>query len=136
MKKYLPLLLFVAAIAVVIFFLLRSPEGPGIRHMQPDLTVEAPTLFAAFANDEAEANETYLNKVVVVSGTVSEVTTSSNGQTTIHLESNNQLGKVLCTLDSSLKHNRQEFHRGEKLRLKGVCSDYYRDVTVTSCVEL
>lgn len=136
MKRYLPLVLLILLVGVAVFLLMNAPEEKGMHGVKPDISVEAPTLFAEFYNDEAAANEKYLNMVVVVTGTISKVSKNGNGLTVLHLESNTNTGSVKCILDPDSEHNRHEFHRGELVQLKGICSDFYQDVKLTSCVEI
>lgn len=135
MKKLLPVLAFLL-VCTALYLLLRQSHDPGMRGKKPDLSVEAPTLFADFVADESAANEKYLNKVLVVTGTVQGFVSKNSGPPTLRLETNSTLGSIECDFDQQTEHRRQEFPIGEPIKLKCICMDFYRDLKLVNCVEL
>ena len=88
---------------------------------------EATDLFEAFQKDEADANAVYLDKVVQVRGTVSEVMVNQDGATVVVLKSGDDLFGVSCSMAG--EHNTIE--PGMTVTIKGICSGYLSDVIVT-----
>ena len=135
MKKILPLIGILLVAAALFFISRHAPEKSRMENAPVDVSISAPALFAEFMEDESAANEKYLNKVVVVSGTVQNaITNKSGGMPTLHFETKNPAGKVICVFDPQTEHARPEFHPGEQLSLKCTCMDFYRDVKLVDCV--
>lgn len=134
MKKIL-VVFSILLIGAALFLLLKNTaEKSTVENATPDVSVDASALFAEFSSDESAANEKYLNKVVVVSGTVAKTVGSENGaMPTLRLESGREEGAVLCIFDRQLEHQRKEFHTGENVTLQCLCMDYYRDVKLVGC---
>lgn len=96
--------------------------------------MDATSLFNAFMQDEAGANEQYLNKVVEVSGEVSTVRTG-NGSTSVVLRTNDPNYGVRCRLDGSPGSREVRYEVGQKVSFKCICSGYLQDVEMVQCVE-
>lgn len=135
MKKYLPYLLFLL-VCTVIYLFLKKPGERSMRRTPADATVEAPTLFNEFYNDEAAANENYLNKVVKLTGKVKTSSKDKDGLPELELESGSPLGTIRCAFDPRSDHRRRPFEQGEAVQLKCICTDFYRDVKLVRCVEM
>lgn len=104
-----------------------------MQRAEADMSITAPELMAAFNEDETAANATYLDKVVAVTGTVTEATTN-DGVTLVSLETNDDFGAISCELDRFSEHNRTTFTPGEQITLKGLCSGKTIDVVLVQCV--
>lgn len=135
MRRFLSLFIVLALLFGGVFLLLRNPSGETtMRNQLPDVTVEAVELYRQFVTDEAAANEQYLNKIVVVSGTVTSVAKDSRGNISVILQTDDPARGVKCRLDARTKHPRIEFQKGEKVTFKGVCTGYAGDVELVQCV--
>lgn len=135
MKKLLPYLVFVVAVFLIYHFLFSNTRSEGMHQATPDLSISAPELYAEFRQDESAANERFLNKTITIQGEIMEITKGKNGMPKLKLFSKGTTFGVQCTLDAESKHRRQEFHLGEVVSFKCICSDYYNDVELTNCVE-
>ena len=136
MKKSLPLLALLL-IAVATYFLFFGDSPPSdMRHTKSDLSLTAIELYADFREDEAAANEKFLNKTLVVHGEVIDVKTGKNGMPRLKLFSKGTSFGVQCLMDKESKQARMEYHLGEIVKLKCICMDYYNDVELTNCVEV
>lgn len=94
------------------------------------LTVDA--LNAAYAANEANANQQYLNKALMVTGTVSETATNQDGGTVLTLSGATPGGNgVLCTM----RDKGVQATQGATVTVKGFCtgSDLF-GVTLTDCI--
>ncbi len=87
------LMLCVAAYA----FYLYSKPHTSVAGVAPSVTISATNLYAAFAQNEVNANKEYIDKVVLVKGTVSDVS-RTDSTLTVLLESNNIAGGVSCNI--------------------------------------
>jgi hypothetical protein len=121
------ILLFFAGLAIWWYFW----EKPR-RDVKNEAAVEiaAADLFKAFSENEQKANGLYLDKVIEVTGKVTEVKNNQSGQQVVVLETTDPIFGVSCTLktvDPSLQ-------AGAPVTLKGFCSGYLSDVVLRECV--
>ncbi len=89
--------------------------------------VSASGLYAAFKSDETEANNKYLDKVVLVDGTVSEIFSNQDGKSVLLLKSDDPLFGISCTMRSGVTNVKA----GAPVKVKGICTGYLSDVVLT-----
>ena len=94
------------------------------------VTIGADSLFNVFLTNENKANALYLDKAIVVSGTISEVTKNQQGQPVVVLKTADPIYGVACTM----KSNEYSFKPGSFISLKGICSGYTTDVVLRDCI--
>lgn len=142
MKKLILILLFAFALMAVFFLLTRGKGGAGLNpgktsEQKTEANVGAGELFTAFAEDEAGANERYLNKVIAVTGVVATVATNDRRGASVTLKSDEDpKAGIKCKLDLRQVGNKSDFKIGETVTLKGVCTGLVRDVELVDCTEL
>lgn len=87
-------------------------------------------LYDAFVTNEQEANKTYLNKTMEVSGTVAESSLNQDGKTVVVLGVSDPLGGVQCTFrDAGV-----QIKAGDKITVKGFCNGYTVVVLLSDCI--
>lgn len=137
MKKLLPiLLLLLILVGAFLFFRGNRPSGSPTTVWEQDTEVEvdAVNLFNAFVQDEAGANEKYLNKIIEVSGEVSTVSTGQ-GSTSVVLRTNDPTYGVRCRLERQPGGDQKRYAVGQNISFKCVCSGYVQDVEMVQCKE-
>jgi hypothetical protein len=105
---------------------------PDIRKEKGGIEITAIELLKAFQQDERAANTKYVDKILVVAGTVTDVQTDSSGQATVYLQTNDLLATVTCSLykdDEGVK----KIKAGSSARIKGVCTGMLTDVVLNKC---
>ena len=95
-----------------------------------DFNLPATELFSDYEADEMGANTKYLDKVIRVSGTITEVNTDETGQTNLTLDAGGLLGGVICQLDPA---NKSTFSVGQEVSLNGLCTGMLMDVILVRC---
>ena len=95
------------------------------------MAIEANTLVKAFQDNEAEANKNYLDKVLLISGTVSATDQTQAGERTVTLSSDDPFAGVMVTLDST---EAAMVNVNDKLKVKGFCKGFLSDVVITSAI--
>ena len=95
------------------------------------MTIEANTLVKAFQENETEANKNYLDKVLMISGTISATDQTQTGERTLTLSSDDPFAGVMVTLDST---EAAQVNMNDKVTVKGFCKGFLSDVVVTSAV--
>jgi hypothetical protein len=121
------LMLCIAAYALYLY----SKPHTSVADVAPEVTINATDLYGAFAQNEAAANKQFVDKVVLVKGTVSDVSRTDSTLTVI-LESNNIAGGVSCNI---LTKNTSvtTIKSGEPVSIKGRCTGYLADVMLADC---
>ncbi|MEZ4984736.1 MAG: hypothetical protein R2795_06830 [Saprospiraceae bacterium] len=136
MKKYLPYLLLLVLAGVFLGYKLWNKPHEDMLLANSDIAFEATKLFSEFDTDELTANTAYLDKVILITGTVVSSSKDDNGQVKIMLESGDPMFGVICELDTHSSHKRTDFTPGESITLKGKCTGKLMDVVLVRCVEI
>jgi len=97
---------------------------------QEAATIAAPALYAAFTANEQQANAAYLNKPLLVSGNIAEVSKNQDGKTVIVLDAGDLLGGVQCTL----REAGVTPAAGQAVAIKGFCTGYTVVVLLNDCI--
>jgi hypothetical protein len=95
------------------------------------MTIEANALVKAFQENETEANKTYLDKVLLISGSVSATDQTQTGDRTLTLSSDDPFAGVMVTLDST---EAAAINMNDKVTVKGFCKGFLSDVVITSAI--
>lgn len=95
------------------------------------MTIDANALVKAFQDNETEANKSYLDKVLMISGTVSATDQTQTGERTVTLSSEDPFAGVMVTLDST---EAAAVNVNDKVTLKGFCKGFLSDVIITGAI--
>jgi len=133
LKIFLIILLagLVASISVV-YYAFNKPHR-NIYSESPAYSIEAKALYAGFNKNEKLANQKYVDKVIQISGNITELFIDDN-QVSIVLND-----VISCELDSSIFEKNESainsFKKGGQITLKGKCDGYDRimGVVLTRC---
>ena len=111
-------LAFVITAAIAGYLLWNKPH----RNIKDANGIEtnAIALYNIFITDSAKAKSTYLNKIVIVSGIVKEVSVNQQHQQIILLKTSVPDASVNCTMEE----NTNNCKAGDTIRLKGICVGY------------
>lgn len=128
MKKATIIIFIVAVVAligVLIGYRMWTKPHVKVEDVQ-GVNVTTEQLAGAYASDETTANKTYLNKAIVVSGTVQEV-------------DRNQDGKALLVLDNDIQCTMRDISSeakvGDHVKVKGFCNgNNLFGVVISDCV--
>ena len=104
--------------------------------LKPQFTLEATALVADFDKDEQGSNTRYLDKVILLSGTVKELARDDKGFYTVVLGDTASLSSVRCSMDSTHNAGAAGLKPGSTVRMKGICSGYNKDELLGSDVIL
>ena len=100
MKKFLFSFGLIGLLGVGFGIYMYNKPHKDIKKSTADIKIEANQLLTDFEENEAEANTTYLDKLIEVTGTVREVSKDEEGNVSVILESENPLAGVICQLDN------------------------------------
>lgn len=136
MKKFLLVLLALAALGGGYGYYMWNKPPESMATQKADLGMPAEQLFAAFQADETAANAQYAGKIIVITGKVKESRTV-DGTSKVTVEAGSADATILCELDNNTKHPRTTFTAGETISIKGECAGADLDGTVmlSHCAE-
>ncbi|MBE0654157.1 MAG: hypothetical protein IH594_10190 [Bacteroidales bacterium] len=121
----------VIVIAGVYFFNLGSSD---LSNAEPDYHLTATELYSEFSSNETRASDTYIDKVIDVTGTVLAKETLKDNIVNISLDSGNPFGSVICTFSGNPEDVLSNIEIGDSLTIRGICSGMLMDVLMNNCV--
>ena len=95
------------------------------------IAIDATTLVKSFQDNEANANKLYLDKVLLIKGSVGSIAKTQAGENTITLSSEDPFSSVMATLDST---ESKTANIGDTLLIKGFCKGFLSDVVITNAI--
>ncbi|RYD81290.1 MAG: hypothetical protein EOP53_06775 [Sphingobacteriales bacterium] len=141
MKKfYLLFAVLILAIlgGTVAFFYVWNKPKVSIAKTAPAFSIATSQLAAEFSKDSASANKKYLNKVISITGKVTEMETDAAGFVSLIF---NEAGvDIQCTLDSAANTKAANRNLQDSVRIKGNYVGYLNDdifglqVKLNNCV--
>jgi tRNA_anti-like len=129
MKKILIGVILVGLVtSAVIYVLYNKPHrDPATEKSIPVSSIE---LFRSFEEDEVQANKLYLDKVLEISGKITEITANQDLTPIIVLETENMVFGIRCTMNDS----ETKVRVGESITVRGICTGYLSDVIITNAI--
>lgn len=94
------------------------------------ISVSSIQLATDYENDELRSNSLYLDKVLDVTGEITEISKNQKGETIIALKGTG-MSTVRCTLEGVVP---PEIKSGGSAMLKGICTGYLTDVVLVRCI--
>ena len=134
MKKIILITIIAAVIAAIVGFLLYNKPHRDTASATSDFIVEAPALLLEFTQNEAAANQKYLDKVVAVKGKVKLISADDEGNINLILDANDAMAGVICTIPKADADSAEGVKEGDEVVVKGVCTGVLMDVVLIRCV--
>lgn len=131
-KTILGILLLLLAAGSYAYFLYNKKPAD-IRTASPEMNIRAVTLVEEFAADENAATLRYIDKVLSVSGTVTEVAYEPSGQATVFLETGDPMSAVSCSFYEEEAASARSLKKGDMVTIKGKCTGKLADVILNKC---
>ncbi|HEX8038391.1 MAG TPA: hypothetical protein VF490_04550 [Chryseosolibacter sp.] len=119
--------LVVFTLGSVVAYRLYNKPHRSVEKESPYASMSAYELFSAFETNEAEANIRYLDKVIEVDGTVSEILSNQDGESVLLLKTGDPLFGISCTIKGGIANVKP----GMPVTVKGICTGYLSDVVLT-----
>lgn len=123
------LLIILGAVLVYLWTFRKSDLSVGSE--KADFKLTANELIQSFENNEELANAAYLDKVIVVTGSVSNISEDSL-TVTVYLKEEGAISGILCSFNKSVV-NTDKISIGKEVNVKGICSGYLLDVILNRC---
>ncbi len=133
-KKILLGILLVAITAAGYGFYLYNKKPADVRTLTPNYELTAAALLADFNKDENAANTKYLDKIIAVSGKVTEIKLEpATGQATVILDSGDPMAAITCSFYNDETASVKNLKQGDAVVIKGKCTGKLMDVVLNKC---
>ena len=130
--RYILIFLFLAFIAAFITWKYTFKKSElNVSSHKTDIIIDAPLLLQAFSTNEDSANVRYLDKIILVTGTVGSVTQDSLGYS-VYLKDNAALSGIMCSFEEKA-FDPALIKVGSQVSIKGLCTGYLMDVELNKC---
>lgn len=97
-----------------------------------DISIEASKLLAKYEQNEEEANASFLDKIIEVTGEIDKIE-DSNGQKNIYLSTGSPLSSIICEMENT-ETSISALKQGDRVTVKGNCTGYLMDVVLVRCI--
>lgn len=131
MIKRIILLVLVAIIAAlaVAYYMYNKPHI-NVADTKPDYTLTADSLFAEYQRSEINANAKYLEKIIVVVGTVDHPNFENLAEPNIVLIAADGEGTITCGFKPVYLASIEKLEAGNKVKIKGQCKGMTGDAAL------
>ncbi|ULQ51290.1 OB-fold putative lipoprotein [Flavihumibacter fluvii] len=103
----------------------RKPEG--VEHIQPDFTVSSTEFIREFNEGQAAANQKYLGRAILVTGSINAIDRSDPKIITIVLGDAGSSSGIRCSMDSSFSQENLTVKEQDNISIKGICTGFMPD---------
>ena len=125
-KIIISILIFGSLCFFIVYQTYNTPHR-NIMGSTKDISLTADKIMYDFFSDESKANKRYLDKIIEVSGIISELKVVKE-KGIITLKTTQDFGNVLFHLSEDTSQDIQALSEGQRITLKGVCTGYLMDV--------
>ncbi len=137
MKRSIKIILItvavIAAILVGAYLYVRFMPAKSVSNQTADFTMTVGSLAVEYEANTEASDKKFIDRVIEVSGTISEISTDENNSTVFILRDNETSTGVLCTLDGS-PQKALKYKVGSKVKIKGTCTGMLFEVVLNRCV--
>jgi hypothetical protein len=132
MKKiiYLIAAMFLLALVFGIYLFNKKPQD--VRTVQADYQLNAEELVRQFSDNEDQANQQYLDKIIQVRGRVKEITLEGYSAT-VFLDSGDPISGVTCSFYEEEAGKLKDIKVDQIITVKGKCTGKLMDVVMNNC---
>jgi methyl-accepting chemotaxis protein len=117
--------------AIIIYLWTFRKSDLSVSSKKADVEIRSGELIQSFEKNEKLANEAYLNKIIVLAGTVDNISEDSL-TVTVYLKDKDAVSGIICSFNKSVL-DISKISKGSKIKVKGICSGYLLDVVLNKC---
>lgn len=130
MKRILIVILVILILTAVwvAFRIYNKPHRDSLT--EAAIPITAVELFRSYEDNEEVANALYLDKVLEITGEISEITTNQEKMPIVAFETENPMFGIRCTMDNPSIN----VQPGDSVTIRGICSGYLSDVIIIKSV--
>lgn len=125
-------LLILGTIGVFIVYKMYHKPHVNVAKGTADITISATKIFEDFSSDEPVANSKYLEKIIEVTGLITDMKIDKE-KGIITLQTADDFGSVQCHLSKVATKNMSMLKLGQMITAKGICTGFLMDVILVKC---
>jgi hypothetical protein len=138
MRKILITFLIIIAIVALIFIggylYIRYMPDKSITKQAVNFSLTAYNLAEEYENNPSASDRKFIDRLIEVKGTISEISTDQNNSVVFILHDNGSSTGVLCTLNEKETKKVKRYKIGDTITLKGICSGMLFEVVLNKCL--
>ncbi|MBK9108808.1 MAG: hypothetical protein IPM92_10695 [Saprospiraceae bacterium] len=132
-RVYFFLAAFFCIAAIVVYKMYNKPHAD-LTETKADFSMTAAALLEEFETNEETAQSKYLNKIIAVNGTITEIQQVEN-KTIWILDTGNPLSTIQCEMDPRfLEKSKNAAVVGNAVTVQGLCSGKLMDIVMSQVV--
>jgi hypothetical protein len=131
-KKLIIAILIIGLIGVFVAYKMYNKPHINVADSKSDITLTADKIINDFSSDESKANTLYLDKIIEISGEISELNVVKQ-KGIITLKTKDDFGSVLCHLSDEGTKKMSSLKERQTIYVKGICTGYLLDVILVKC---
>lgn len=133
-RNYIFILLgLIVMIGLVGIYFYNKPASR-VTKEKPLYEIKSEDLFSEYTTDEATANKKYLGKVIEVTGTLLNISsTDEQNQVTLMLKGVDETSGISCKVDLKSNPDVLKLKEGSEISIKGICTGMLMDVVLVNC---
>jgi hypothetical protein len=133
-KVILSVVFAVILIAVLLGVRMYFKPHASVKNEEAAFRLSAAELIEAFTEDEMAANARYGGKILLVDGTLTDVSRNDNS-VILHMGDSNLMAGISCYLRKDATEH-ADLKTGSPVRVKGFCNGMLIDVVLDNCIVL
>jgi len=134
MKKIVVIIVVLGLVGAGYGYYLYNKPVANLDHQDADFALTAEDLFSQFENNEFDANQKYLGKIIEVSGKVKDLSIGDSGDLNMILASGSEMFGINCGITDVNESRYKNYKVGDSVWVKGECAGISMDVVLTRCV--
>jgi hypothetical protein len=131
-KRFIPIVIAILLAGIAYGFYLYNKPRADISQVSPSVIIDAGSLYQDYQKNEASSDKKYLDKIIEVDGTVTEVQ-QTDSSVSVELGGGGA-GGVNCSIINTDRKKMAVPSKGSMVKIKGRCSGFLMDVNMVDCV--
>ena len=103
-----------------------------LEKVSSEISLNSNELVASFITNENKSNEVYGGKIIEVTGFVKEISFLNN-RNTVLLYTENEKSGIICDVNKSQLKKVKSLKKHQKIKVKGLCKGFLKDVILLNC---
>lgn len=134
-KKFKIILGFLLVAIVLLVLSIYYYNKPDVNVVKTNAAyvLTAKNLIEEYRADESSTNKKYTEQVIQVSGKVHEIS-KLKGNSVITIRNVDQESSIICHMLPNENQKALKLVKGQKVRVKGICTGYLLDVIMVRCI--
>ncbi|MFA7445881.1 MAG: hypothetical protein WCY89_08025 [Flavobacteriaceae bacterium] len=120
-------------IALFVFIKLYNKPHIDVGDSKADYVMSIEAIAGDFEENEAVANEKYLDKIIQVEGVINDIALS-DGNSILTLKARQSDQSVVCTMAASENIKIVGLQKGNTVTVRGICTGYLMDVILVRAI--